>query len=374
MKTRWSALLVIGLLTASAAQAQIKGAGSTFAANLYASWNQSIAKPTGGRVDYEPVGSSGGVKALQERSVDFAASDRPLPRQELEAAGLAQFPTAIGGVVIISNVPGVPADKLKLDAAALGGIYTGAIKQWNDPALRALNPELALPAAPIVPIFRSDGSGTSFVFSTYLSKLHATFKSSYGVTSSLKIPFGKGGRSSGEVLQLVRETAGAIAYIDYAVTIDLGLPTAQLRNQWGKFVVAGAESLQYAMRAADWEKILIDQEPTFELDLTDAGCPACWPIATATYVLVPIRANNANSYRVLEFFDQSLQKGDEIATKEGYVPLPNRAKNMVSIAMRRWQTALERAGAGKPQRRSGIEHESPQTPADTRNVHFAAAR
>jgi len=336
----------------TSAQAQIKGAGSTFAANLYESWSQVIAKAPDSRVAYDPVGSSGGVKAAQDRSVDFGASDRPLSRAALDQAGLIQFPTAIGGVVLLSNLSGIANDKIKLDGDTLAGIYLGRIKQWNDPALKALNPELSLPAIPIVPVFRSEGSGTSYVFSTYLSKMSPQFKSAVGVTSNLSVAGGKGAKTSADVAKTVRETVGAIGYFDYAYAVDLGLPTIQMKNQWGKFVGASRESLQVAMRAADWEKLLIDQDPTFEMDLTDAGCPGCWPIASATYVLVPLKGRNANSTRVLEFFEQALQQGDESATKEGYVPLPTRAKNVVSLAMRRWYGSLDKAGAGKPQKRT----------------------
>jgi phosphate transport system substrate-binding protein len=275
-----------------------------------------------------------------------------LSRAQLDQAGLAQFPSAIGGVVLMVNIPGVSSETLKLDAPTLAAIFVGSVKKWNDPALRALNPDLALPALPIVPVYRSEGSGTSYVLTTYLSKLSPQFKSTFGVTSNFIVPSGKSGKTSADVAKVVRETAGAIGYFDYAYAVDLGLPTVQMKNQWGKFVSANRESLQVAMRAADWEKMLIDQDPTFELDLTDAGCPACWPIATATYVLVPIKGRNSNSFRVLEFFEQALQHGDESATKEGYVPLPSRAKNIVAVAMRRWQAALEKSGAGKPQRRS----------------------
>lgn len=339
-------------MSAMGVQAQIKGAGSTFAANLYASWSQSISKGAASRIDYEPVGSSAGVRAAQDRTVDFGASDRPLSRSALDTAGLIQFPTAIGGVVVTANLPGIPADKLRLDGETLAGIYTGRIKQWNDAQIKALNPESTLPATAIVPVFRADGSGTSYVLTTYLSKLDAQFKSSVGVTSNLTVAGGKGGKSSAEVAKTVRETVGAIGYFDYAFAIDLGLPTVQMKNHWGKYVVASRDSLQVAMRAADWEKLLIDQDPTFEMDLTDTGCPACWPIASATYVLVSLKGRNANSMQVLEFFEQAIQQGDETATKEGYVPLPTRAKNVVWLAMRRWYVTLEKAGVGKSQRRS----------------------
>ena len=356
MKFAWSLGAAL-VLCVSGANAQIKGAGSTFAANLYGSWGQAVAK-SDARIDYQPVGSGGGVKAAQDRSVDFGASDRPLPRSALEQSGLAQFPTAIGGVVLMTNITGIASEKLKLDGETLAGIYTGRIKQWNDPALKALNPELSLPAEAIVPVFRTDSSGTSYVFSSYLSKVNAPFKTTIGITSSLSVASGKGGKSSTEVATIIRATPGSIGYFDYAFAIDLSLPTVQLKNQWGKFLSASRESLQMAMRAADWEKLMIDQEPTFEMDLTDAGCPSCWPIASLTYVLVPIKGATTNSFRVLEFFEQSIQTGDDTATKEGYVPLPSRAKNVVALAMRRWYSTLEKTGAGKPQRKSHNEDQA----------------
>jgi len=334
------------------AHAQLTGAGSTFAANLYGNWSQEMVKAGEPAIAYQPIGSTGGVRAVQDHHVDFGASDRPLSRAALDQAGLAQFPTAIGGVVVMTNLTGIGSDKVKLDGPVLAGIYSGRIKQWNDPALKALNPELALPAIPVVPVFRSDGSGTSYVFTTYLAKISPQFKESVGVTSTLNVPGGKSGKTSAEMAKIVRDTAGAVGYFDYAYALDLGLPTAQMKNQWGTFVSASRESLQVSMRAADWEKLLIDQDPTFEMDLTDAACPGCWPIASVTYVLVPIKGQHGNSTRVLEFFERALQRGDEGAAKEGYVPLPSRAKNLVSLAMRRWYASLDKAGAGKPHRRS----------------------
>lgn len=353
-KIHWLAALAM-VVTASAAQAQLKGAGSSFAASLYGSWSQAGVKGTSVKLDYEPSGSSAGVKAAQDRSADFGASDRPLTRAVLDEAGLVQFPTAIGGVVIMANLPGIPNEKIRLDGPSLADIYGGRIRQWDDKALQALNPELKLPAIAIVPVFRADGSGTSFVFTSYLSKQSPVFKSTVGVTSNMTAVNGKGGKTSAEVTKIIRATPGALGYLDYAYAIDVALPSVQLKNQWGKFVAVNPESLQLAMRAADWEKMLIDQDPSFEMDLTDAACPGCWPIASATYVLVPLKGRNINSARVLEFFELALQQGDEAASKEGYVPLPTRAKNMVSVAMRRWQTALDKAGAGKPQRRTEDE-------------------
>lgn len=344
-------------LVVSGAQAQIKGSGSTFAAQLYSSWSQSLTKTAVDRVDYEPTGSTAGVKAAVDRSADFGASDSPLSRTALDQSGLIQFPTAIGGVVILANLPGISSDKIRLDGSVLADMYAGRIKQWNDPALKALNPNLTLPAVPVVPIFRDAGSGTSNVFTTYLSKVNANFKASIGVTSNLKIASGKGGKTTADTTKLMQATPGGIVYVDYAYAIDLGLPTVQLKNQWGKFVNASPESLQLAMRAADWEKLVIDQNPTFEMDLTDAGCPGCWPITNVTYVLVSMKGKPDKNLIVLDFFENAFREGDAAAAKEGYVPLTSRAKSIISVSMRRWNDALEKAGGSKPKKRVGISLE-----------------
>ena len=183
----------------------------------------------------------------------------------------------------------------------------------------------------------------------------AEFKTSVGATSNFNVASGKAAKKSDDVAKAVRDTAGAIGYVDYSYASDHGLQSAQMKNQWGKFVSAGGESIQLAMRAADWVKLLIDQDPTFEMDLTNAGCPQCWPIASATYILVPLKGRNGNSVRVLEFFEHALLQGDEAAIKKGYVPLPGRAKNMISVAIRRWYASLDKDGAGRSPRRTQDE-------------------
>lgn len=350
MNAKWLIAWAVGLW-ATAASAQITGAGSSFAANLYVSWDQMVVKSNSMRLTYEPIGSSGGIKALQDRRVDFGASDRPLSRSQLDHFGFGQFPVAIGGVVVSVNLPHISSDKLVLDGKALAGIYLGAIRQWNDPALVTLNPELALPNLPIVPVYRAEGSGTSFVLTTYLSKLSSPFKDAVGATSNLIVRNGKAGKTSAEVAKIIQQTPGAIGYYDFSYASDLGLPVAQMKNQWGRVVSASPESLQVAMRSADWERLLIDQDPTFELDITDAGCPGCWPIANTTYVVVPLKGT-ARTARVLDFFELALSQGDATAIKAGYVPLPTRAKNIVGLAMRRWYAVVDPSGSARPQRRS----------------------
>ena len=331
----------------ASAHAQIRGSGSTFATQLYSTWSQNFTKTAADRVDYEPSGSTAGIKGAQDRSFDFGATDSPLTRAALDQSGLIQFPTAIGGVVILVNVPGIQANLIKLDGNVLAGIYMGRIKQWSDPAIKALNPSLALPATAITAIYRDAGSGISGVFTGYLSKVNQDFRTSIGTTSNFKIAFGKGGKTTTEMTKLLQATPGSITYVDYAHAIDLGLPTVQMKNLWGNFVSANPDAMQLAMRAADWEKMQIDQNPTFEMDLTETGCPGCWPITTATYVLLSTKGKSDRSLKVLDFFNQALQLGDTTASKEGYVPLPSRAKSIIGLSMRRWYESMGRAGGAK---------------------------
>jgi phosphate transport system substrate-binding protein len=357
----WGFVLVVALTAANSAYAQrIKGAGSTFAAALYSDWGDQFAKQLRVEISYSPVGSSNGIKRIFDRSVDFGASDRPLNRKDLEVNGLAQFPSAVGAVVLLANVTGIASEKIRLDGAVLAGIYSGAIKNWNHPAIVALNPDLRLPQLPIVPVFRSDGSGTSYVFTSYLSKVSSEFRSQVGTTANLSVVGGKGAASNREIAVAVRSTPGALGYTDFSFTSEVGIGTVQIKNQWGTYISATTKSLQDAVRMADWEMLLIDQEPTFELDLSDAPCPSCWPITSVTYVLVPLKTGHGNSSAVLDLFEMALSEGDTNAAANGYVPLPSRAKSVVKLSMRRWQATLERNGAGKSQRRSEI---------DPRDVH-----
>lgn len=348
----WWALVLLAVSTTASADVQVKGTGSTFASNLYASWSQNGAMTRGSRLTYEPTGSGNSVRAVQERAADFGAFDKPLNQASLDQAVLVQFPTAIGGVVLLANVPGVPTSKLKRDGSTLADIFDGRIQSWDAPAIKALYRELNLPAAAITPVYRSEASGTSYVFTTYLSKVNAPFRQSIGATATLSLTSGRGMRTSSEIAEAVHTQVGAIGYVDFSFANELHFPLVQLKNQWGTIVNASPESMQLSMRAADWEKLQIDQDPVFDMDLADAGCPGCWPIASLTDVLVPIKGHIGNSMKVLKFFEQAILHGDEVAEKEGYVPPPSFAKSAVSLAMRRWNLTLERFGAGATRRHS----------------------
>lgn len=350
------AAVCIACTAAPAAAQRVKGSGSTFAAALYAGWSDQL-KHAPAQLDYDAVGSSAGVKQVVEHRADFGASDRPLGRATLDESGLAQFPAAVGGVVIATNVAGLPSDRLRLDGKTLADIYLGRIRTWSDPAIAQLNPGVALPATDIVPMIRSEGSGTSFVLTQYLSKVSEPFRGAVGITSNMKAAGAHVAKTNHDMVSAVHGTPGAIGYLDFSYALEIKLPTVAMKNKWGSIVAPTPAAMQDAVKAADWEKIIIDQDPTFELDLSDAGCPSCWPIATLTYVLVPLKNSNQNSSRVIGFFEQALNEGDASAIEAGYVPLPSKAKSMVRLSMRRWLQAIERTGAPglRPQRKSDAD-------------------
>jgi phosphate transport system substrate-binding protein len=351
MYSRFLILLCLALWGVPSSAQVLRGSGSTFAADLYGAWAQRLQ---GHRLEmsYEAAGSSTGVKRAVAHDVDFGASDRPLARNELDGSGLAQFPAAVGAVVVTAHVPGVAPDTLRLDGAALADLYLGKIRMWNDPAIAALNPGLRLPAVPVVPIVRGAGSGTSYAFSQYLSKVSTDFASSVGPTSDLQVPKARVVQSNREVSETVQAVEGAVAYLDFSYVTAHKVPTVALQNRWGTFVKPSEQTIQDAMRLADWEKTIIDQSPTFAMDLTDAGCPSCWPISTLTYVLVPLHGAGGSSERVFEFFQRALDDGDALAKGAGYVPLPSKAKWRVKLQMRKW---LEGNPRGKLRAQAGPE-------------------
>jgi phosphate transport system substrate-binding protein len=350
MAFRFVLLLCAALCCIPTAAQPLRGSGSTFAADLYAAWSHGI-KGTSAQVDYDAIGSSGGLKQVTAREVDFGASDRPLGRQELDGESLAQFPTAVGAVVVVANVPGVGSDQLKLDGRALADLYLGKIRTWNDPQIAALNPGVRLPAAPVVIVVRGAGSGTSFAFTAYLNKVSGDFAARMKPTSDFNVPDARVARTNRDVAQAVATNQGAVGYLDFSYAAAHRIPTVSLRNRWGSFVQPSEQSVQDAVRLADWEKAMIDQSPTFAMDLTDAPCPTCWPISTLTYVLVPLNPAAGSSANVLSFFEKALDDGDSLAKEAGYVPLPSVAKWRVKLQMRKW---LERAPHDRTKRSQGV--------------------
>jgi phosphate transport system substrate-binding protein len=332
-------LAATALAFASAHADTLRGSGSTFAADLYTAWSHRL-KAANIELAYDAVGSSAGVKQVVSHDVDFGASDRPLNRHELDASSLAQFPTAAGAVVVSVNIPGVRAEQLTLNGSVLAGLYLGRIHYWNDGEITALNPGLKLPALAVVPLIRTAGSGTSFALTSYLSKASEQFASLVGPTSDMHAPDARVVPSNQAAAAMEQATPGAIAYFDFSYALAHHVPTVALINHWGARVIASDTSVQDAVRLSDWSKLIIDQNPTFAIDLTDAECPTCWPISTLTYVLVPTTGPVVGAERAIRFFQAALDDGDAAAKEAGYVPLPTGTKWRVKIAMRKWVDEL----------------------------------
>lgn len=335
-----AAVLAIGLVGAAvAAQAQtpITGAGSTFAAPIYAKWGEAAAAATGVKLNYQAIGSGAGINQINNRTIDFGASDMPVKADQLKAHNLLQFPTVIGGVDIIVNVPGVPTNQLRLTGAALADIYLGKITKWNDPELAALNPEVKLPRFAIAPVYRADGSGTTFVFTDYLSMVSPAWKDKVGASTSVRWLAGAGAKGSDGVAGTVRNIRGGIGYVESAYAAENHLATALLRNKSGQFVAPTPEAFASAAAAADWRQV-----ENFAIDLNDQPGAASWPIESATFVLVPTDAKDPRKTEaVLKFFDWGFGNGDAIARQLLYVPLPEAVKGTVRAA---WKAQVRTAG------------------------------
>lgn len=320
------------LFLCTPAQAQVlSGAGSTFAAPLYVAAAEKLGSKHQFSLNYSSVGSGEGVKRIQEHTVDFGATDRPLSRRELTSNGLLQFPTAMGGVVITANLPGINVAQLKLDGPALADIFLGKIKNWNDVRLVELNPGQKLPNMPVKVIVREAGSGTGYLFGSYLSRVSAAWKEGHG-TASLGAMVAT---SNSGVLQSVQSSAGAIGYLEFGYAQDNKLPLLQLKSAFGTFLSPSADTIAAAVRAADWELMFMDTSPTFEIDTVNVACPSCWPISGLTYVVVPRRwVEVSKGATFMRFLEALLSDGDAVAKEENYVSLPSRAKNLVKVTLR----------------------------------------
>jgi len=308
-------------LCVAAAADDISGAGATFPYPIYAKWADSYKKLTGVVVNYQSIGSGGGIKQIKEKTVTFGASDMPLKPEDLKAAGLLQFPMIIGGVVPVVNVKGVQPGQLRLDGATVAAIYLGDITQWNDPQIKRLNPTLALPGTAIAPVYRSDGSGTNFLFSDFLSKASPKFKSVIGANTSVQWPSGIGAKGNEGVANMTTQTDGAIGYVEYAYAKQNKMSYTLLTNKAGKAVAPGTESFQAAAANADWV-----HSDSYYLILTDQDGAASWPITGASFILMyrqPANAKDAASANAaLKFFAWAYKDGATMAAELDYVPLP----------------------------------------------------
>ena len=334
-----AAILAAGSIAAAYAL-DISGAGATFPYPIYAKWADAYKKQTGNGLNYQSIGSGGGIKQIEAQTVTFGASDMPLTAQDLDKKGLVQFPTVIGGVVPVVNLDGVAAGTLVLDGATLAKIYLGSITSWDDPAIKKLNPDVKLPSQPIAIVHRSDGSGTTFIFTNYLSKASADWQSKVGSSTSVEWPAGIGAKGNEGVANNVAQTKGAIGYVEYAYAKQNHLTYTKLVNKSGKSVAPTAEAFAAAAASADWLGT-----PGFSVILTDQPGEQSWPIAGATFILIhkkppaPAAASEA-----LKFFSWAYAHGGEMAAALDYVPLP---ESVVGAVEKMWASNIKDA-SGKP--------------------------
>jgi len=319
----------------------ITGAGASFPQPIYAKWSDAYNKATGGQVNYQSIGSSGGIKQIIAKTVDFGASDAPMTPSELNEAGLIQFPTVIGGVVPVVNIDGIKPGELQLDGNMLADIYLGKISHWNDPAIAAMNPNLSLPDAAITTVFRSDGSGTTFNFTDYLAKVSSDWKDSVGVDKTVKWPTsatGAGGKGNEGVSSYVTRMNNSIGYVEYAYAKQNGMSHVALKNAAGNVVQPSAKTFA-AAGDIDWS-----QQEGFYKVITNSETEQAWPIAAATFILVhkqPVDAKQVAG--VLSFFDWAYAQGDNDALALDYVPFSDTA---VALFKAQWNEVVD--SEGKP--------------------------
>ncbi len=311
--------LVAGLALAQ----DITGAGATFPAPIYAKWADAYNKATGARMNYQSVGSGAGIKQIKAKTVDFGASDMPLKDEDLAKDGLLQFPTVIGGVVPVVNIKGVAPGQIKLTGQALGDIYLGKITKWNDPALTALNPGVPLPDAAIAVVRRADGSGTSFIFTNYLSKVNAEWKTKVGEGTAVNWPTGAGGKGNEGVAAFVQRLPNSIGYVEYAYVKQNKMNYTLLKNAAGSFVAPDDANFKAAAAGADWAK-------SFYQILTEQPGKDAWPLTGATFILMyKSQDKPASASAALKFFEWAYAQGDAMAAELEYVALPANVKDLV---------------------------------------------
>jgi phosphate transport system substrate-binding protein len=307
-----------GQAPAGAAQ-QVTGAGSTFVYPVLSAWAADYRKQSGASINYQSIGSGAGISQVKAGTVDFGATDQPLASDELAQSGLAQFPVVIGGIVAVVNLPGLAPGQLKLTGPLLADIYAGKVKSWSDPAIVKLNPGVKLPSANIAVVHRSDGSGTTFNFTHYLSQVSPSWKSGPGEGKTVSWPTGVGGKGNEGVAGYVKQIPNSIGYVEYAYVVQNGMNYAQLQNAAGAFVSPSAETFSNAAETADWASAR-----DFNLVMTNAPGPNAYPITATTFILMPKQPKDkARSDAALSFFRYALGQGQQQARKLDYVPLPD---------------------------------------------------
>ena len=339
MLRRFAAAAAAAACTASAWAVDITGAGATFPYPIYAKWADAYKKETGVSLNYQSIGSGGGIKQIMAKTVDFGASDMPLKPEELDKSRLVQFPTVIGGDVPVVNLKSVTSE-LRLTGPVLADIYLGKLKKWNEPAIANLNPGVKLPDTAISVVHRSDGSGTTFIWTNYLSKVSPEWKEKVGEGTSVNWPTGVGGKGNEGVAAYVQRIDGAIGYVEYAYAKQNRMSVALVKNRDGDYVAPNAKAFQAAAAGADWKAA-----PGMYLILTDAPGKGAWPIAGATFILMHQQQEKPETAReVLKFFTWAYDKGDALAEQLDYVPLPDA---VVKLIQANWKSQLKDQ-AGKP--------------------------
>jgi phosphate transport system substrate-binding protein len=334
------ATLIIGtsatFASTAALAADITGAGATFPYPIYAKWAEMYKKASGNGLNYQSVGSGAGIKQIKAKTVDFGASDMPLAADELTQAGLFQFPAIMGGVVTVVNLDGITPGQLKLTGPVVADIYLGKITKWNDQAIAALNPGVKLPAEDITVVHRADSSGTSFLFTDYLSKANADFKGKIGAGTAVKWVTGVGGKGNDGVAANVQRIKGSIGYVEWAYAKKNKMSHTQLKNRDGVFLQPDDDNFKAAAANADWART-----PGFAVVLTDQPGKAAWPITGVSYILVyKAQQDAAKGKEVLKFFDYAFKNGDAAATELDYVPLPDSVTKLVQDA---WKANMKDA-------------------------------
>jgi phosphate transport system substrate-binding protein len=341
---RWNVLAAVGVIIVAtlvpAKAADISGAGATFPYPVYAKWADAYKKVTGNGLNYQSIGSGGGIKQIKAKTVTFGATDAPLPGKELDESGLAQFPMVMGGIVPVVNIDGVKPGDLTLDGPTLAKIFLGEIKTWDDPAIKKLNPSAKLPSQAIAIVHRSDGSGTTYNFAYYLADVSPDWKTKVGVNTSVQWPSGIGAKGNEGVANNVGNTKGSIGYVEYAYAKQNKLTFTKMINKAGKTVTPTAEAFQAAAASADWKS-----QPGYGVILANQTGDNSWPMTAATWILVYKQpADAAATGEALKFFAWAYKNGDKMAEELDYVPMP---EVVVKDVEKYWINEIKDA-SGKP--------------------------
>ena len=344
-------MAVVGFLAAAvvpAAAVEISGAGATFPYPIYAKWADIYRKDTGVGLNYQSIGSGGGIKQIEARTVTFGATDAPLNGPDLDKNGLVQFPMVMGGIVPVLNVEGVKAGELVLDGPTLAGIFLGTVKNWDDPAIKKLNPGAKLPAQAIAVVHRSDGSGTTFNFTYYLALVSPDWKSQVGSNTSVEWPVGIGAKGNEGVANNVAQTKGSVGYVEYAYALQNKLVFTKMVNKDGKTVAPTSEAFQAAAANADWNSV-----PGYGVILANQPGAASWPMTAATFILIPKQPPDpVATAEALKFFAWAYANGDKMAEELDYVPMP---KKVVAEIEKVWASEIKDS-TGKPLHTSAVLH------------------